>query len=162
MTTDLTQLLNEEQQLQFTRFDNESAWRLGSLIKLNAEKTEAKVAIDITLNGQRLFSYAMPGTTIDNQEWIKRKQNVVHRYQRSSWYMGQYYKAKGKSIEQASLVDSKLYAPYGGSFPLNIRGVGVVGSISVSGLPQYEDHLLLIKSISDFLTLEDSTNHEAN
>ena len=151
MITDLTQLLDQEKQLQFTHFDNESAWQLGSLIKRNAEKIDAKVAIDITLNSHRLFSYAMPSTSIDNQEWIKRKQNVVQRYQHSSWYMGQYYKAKGKSIEEASFVNGKDYTPFGGSFPLSIQGVGVIVSITVSGLPQYEDHLLLVDSIGEFI-----------
>ncbi|EKO3785117.1 heme-degrading domain-containing protein [Vibrio harveyi] len=151
MITDLDLLLAQEDRLQFTEFNPNIAWQLGNLIKQNAENKGASVAIDITLNGNCLFSYAMPGTSIDNQEWIARKRNVVVRYQHSSWYMGQYFKTKGKSIEEASLVDPKQFAPFGGSFPLSIRNVGVVGSISVSGLPQYEDHLLVIETLESFL-----------
>lgn len=156
LTKELQLQLDLEEQLQFTHFSNESAWQLGSLIKHTAEQANANIAIDITLNGQQLFGFAMQGSTIDNLAWIKRKQNVVHRYQHSSWYMGLYYKNKGKSIEQASLIDGKEYAPFGGSFPLSIRGVGVVGSITISGLPQYEDHLLLTKCIREFLELEEN------
>ncbi|GAM70573.1 hypothetical protein JCM19236_4265 [Vibrio sp. JCM 19236] len=151
MITDLNELLAQEQELTFEQFNADIAWQLGGIIKQKAEEKGAEVAIDITLNGHCLFSYAMANTTIDNQEWIARKRNVVTRYQHSSWYMGQYFKAKGKTIEQASFVDPKQYAPFGGSFPLIIKNVGVVGAISVSGLPQYEDHLLVVESIQAIL-----------
>ncbi|WP_391090155.1 heme-degrading domain-containing protein [Vibrio sp. NH-UV-68] len=154
MITDLNQLLLQEAELQFEVFNNQTAWELGSLIKSRAEAKQVNVAIEIVRNGHRLFSFAMPDTSRDNQRWIERKRNVVDRYEHSSWYMGQYYKAKGKTIDQASLVDAKEFAPYGGSFPLIIRGVGVVGSISVSGLPQYEDHKLVVDTITEFLAGE--------
>lgn len=154
MITDLNQLLAQEAELQFKAFNNQTAWELGCLIKSRAEAKQVNVAIEIVRNGHRLFSFAMPDTARDNQCWIERKRNVVDRYEHSSWYMGQYYKAKGKTIEQASLVDGKEFAPYGGSFPLIIRGVGVVGSISVSGLPQYEDHKLVVDTITEYLAGE--------
>ncbi len=151
MITDLQPLLAQEKELKFEQFDNNIAWQLGCLIKKNAEQAGVNVAIDITRNGHCLFRYAMPGTAPDNQKWIERKRNVVDRYLHSSWYMGQYYKLKGKTIAEASLVDPNQFAPYGGSFPLIIRGVGVVGSITVSGLPQYEDHQLVVDSIRQFI-----------
>lgn len=154
MITDLNQLLVQEAELQFEAFNNQTAWELGSLIKSRAEEKQVNVAIEIVRNGHRLFSFAMPDTSRDNQCWIERKRSVVDRYEHSSWYMGQYYKEKGKTIDQASLVDAKEFAPYGGSFPLIIRGVGVVGSISVSGLPQYEDHKLVVDTITEFLAGE--------
>lgn len=154
MITDLNQLLAQEAELQFEAFNNQTAWELGSLIKSRAEAKQVNVAIEIVRNGHRLFSFTMPDTARDNQCWIERKRNVVDRYEHSSWYMGQYYKAKGKTIDQASLVDAKEFAPYGGSFPLIIRGVGVVGSISVSGLPQYEDHKLVVDTITEYLAGE--------
>ena len=151
MTEILAALLEQEAQLQFEDFSHQTAWELGSAIKKEAEARRQNVAIDITLNGQVLFSYAMPLTTVDNLEWINRKKRVVHRYQHSSWYMGHYYRSKGKSIEESSLVDPKLYAPYGGSFPLTIRNVGVIGSITVSGLPQEQDHQLVVDVLARFL-----------
>lgn len=151
----LKQLLAEEQRLQFAHFSHQRAWELGCALKEAAESRNAHVAIDITLNNHSLFSFAMPGTTPDNQEWIRRKRNVVQRYQHSSWYMGNYYKAKESTIEKSSLVDPKEFAPYGGSFPLSVRLVGVVGAISVSGLPQQEDHRLIVDVLEDFLTADE-------
>ena len=147
----LQELLEQEKRLQFNQFDHQTAWTLGNAIKREAEARDCNVAIDITLNNQILFSYAMPGTTIDNQEWIRRKKNVVQRYQHSSWYMGNYYKAKGKSIDEGSLVDPREYAPFGGSFPLTINRAGVVGAVTVSGLPQQEDHQLVVDVLEQFL-----------
>ena len=146
----LKTVLEQEKRLQFSHFSHLLAWELGCSLKAAAEQRNANVAIDITFNSQCLFSYAMPETTTDNQEWIRRKRNVVQRYQHSSWYMGNYYKAKGKSIAEGSLVDAKEYAPFGGSFPLTVRNVGVVGAISVSGLPQKEDHQLIVDVLQDF------------
>jgi len=151
---DLQRLIAQEKELQFEKFDNETAWQLGCLIKQNAEAMSGKVAIEITRNNHRLFSYAMPDTTPDNLCWIERKSNVVQRYQHSSWYVGQYYKAKGKNIEEASLVDQKHFAPFGGGFPVCVQGVGVIGSITVSGLSQYEDHQLVVDSLRQYLATD--------
>ncbi len=151
MITDLKELLEQEQRLQFRQFDHQTAWELGSLLKRNAEQLGVAVAIDIRINGFNLFRYAMQGTSADNLAWIERKTNVVNRYGHSSWYMGQYYQAKGKTIEQSSLVKLEEFAPYGGSFPIRLHGCGVVGSITVSGLPQYEDHLLVTNTIAEYL-----------
>jgi len=44
-----------------------------------------------------------------------------------------------------------LFAAHGGAFPIRIRDVGVVGSISVSGLPQADDHAFVVEMIEAFL-----------
>ncbi|PJC85040.1 hypothetical protein CSW98_16810 [Vibrio sp. HA2012] len=150
----LDHLLQQEQRLQFLHFSHTRAWELGCALKKAAEQKEAKIAIDITMNSLCIFSYTMPGTRLDNVEWIRRKRNVVQRYQNSSWYVGNYYKAKGKSIAEASLVDPCEFAPFGGSFPLNIRNVGTIGAITVSGLSQAEDHQLIVDVLEEFLCNE--------
>lgn len=148
----LQELLEHETQLQFDSFSNQSAWEIGQALKQAAESRSVSVAIDVTLNGQCLFSYSMPGTSPDNQQWIRRKQNVVNRYHHSSMYIGEYYRSKGTSLAESSLVDPLEFADHGGCFPLIIKGCGVVGSISVSGLPQLEDHQLVVDVIHHYLS----------
>ena len=43
------------------------------------------------------------------------------------------------------------YAAHGGSFPIRVAGVGIVGAVTVSGLPQAQDHALVVEGLRDFL-----------
>ena len=68
--------------------------------------------------------------------------------------MGQLLKSKGKSIEEAYLISESLYAPHGGCFPVIVKDTGMIGTITVSGLSQEEDHKLVVRVMRDFLELE--------
>ena len=151
----LTQLLQEEDELQFNRFNEETAWKIGSqLVELAANESLA-VTIDITRGDHQLFHASMKGTSADNDEWVKRKVRLVYRFGHSSFYMGQLLKSKGKSIKEAYLLDESDYAPHGGCFPIIVKDTGVVGTITVSGLPQEEDHKLVVRAIREYLAKEE-------
>src|SRR5215510_1077781 len=150
----LKQLLQEEQELQFTNFNEETAWMLGSQLVEQARSKGLPVTIDITRGIHQLFHASLPGASPDNDEWVKRKVRVVYRFGHSSFYMGQLLKSKGKRIEDAYLVSESEYAPHGGCFPVILKGTGVIGTITVSGLPQEEDHKFVIQAIRDYLTEE--------
>lgn len=121
-----------------------------ALVQAAREQGKA-VTVDITRGGQQLFHFAMAGTSLDNGEWVKRKNRVVNRFGHSSYYMGISLKSAGKTIEEKYLLPESEYAPHGGAFPLIIKGVGVVGTITVSGLPQEEDHALVVSVLRQFL-----------
>ncbi len=155
MTNEYTELLQEllqqEEEIQFESFDNNMAFVAG-LALLEAARSKSKgVTIDIARNGQQLFHFAMPGTARDNDVWVQRKNNVVNRFGHSSYYMGIALKSKGQTIEEKYLISSSEFAAHGGAFPLIIRGVGVVGTITVSGLPQEEDHELVVTTLKTLL-----------
>ncbi len=147
----LKQLLREEGELQFKNFNEETAWQVGCHIVEQAIKGGLPVTIDITRGTHQLFHASLPGTSADNDEWVKRKVRLVYRFGHSSFYMGQVLKSKGKSIEEAYLLSESEYAPHGGCFPVIVKGTGMVGTITVSGLPQEEDHKLVVQSIRVFL-----------
>ena len=150
----LQSLSQQEDELQFTRFSNESALEIGLALLKAADAAGKAVTIDITRYGQQLFHYAMSGTNADNDEWIKRKTNIVRRFGHSSYYMGITLKQAGQTIEEKYLLSESEYAAHGGSFPLIIQGVGVVGTITVSGLPQAEDHELVVETLRQCLAKE--------
>ncbi len=150
----LEQLLQEELELQFTGFNEASAWQIGSQLVERSAREGLPVAIDITQGGRQLFHASLPGASADNDEWIKRKVRLVYRFGHSSFYMGQLLKSKGKSIEEAYLLPENLYAPHGGCFPIMIRDTGIIGTITISGLPQEDDHKLVVQAIRDYLRQE--------
>jgi uncharacterized protein (UPF0303 family) len=78
----------------------------------------------------------------------------VMRVGHSSFYIGQWLKSEGKRIEEALLLPESDYAPHGGCFPIIVKGTGLVGTITVSGLAQDEDHRLVVEAIHAYLQKE--------
>jgi uncharacterized protein (UPF0303 family) len=154
MDDTLKQLLQEEQELQFTSFNEAAAWKIGCQLVERAMREGLSITIDITRGEHQLFHAGMRGTSADNDEWIKRKVRLVNRFGHSSFYMGQLLKSKGKRLEEAYVLSEIDYAPHGGCFPIIVKGTGMVGTITVSGLPQEEDHKLVVQNIRDFLAQE--------
>lgn len=144
-------LLQQEETLQFKTFDNQVAWDLGVLLVEKAKAEHKCLTVDITLNGHQLFHHALKGTSPDNAEWIRRKMRVVNRFHMSSYRMGIKLKNDGVIFADKYGVDPKEYAPNGGCFPIIIKEVGYVGTITVSGLPQAEDHQLVVDVIGAYL-----------
>lgn len=147
----LAELLDQEKRLVFKKFDNEAAIALGLILVEMARAKSLPVVIDITKVGQQLFHVAMPGSSADNDEWVKRKVATVMRFGHSSYYMGRSCAAKGVVFTERYYLDPMRYAPQGGSFPIIIEGTGHVGTVTISGLPQAEDHALVVAALTRFL-----------
>jgi uncharacterized protein (UPF0303 family) len=147
----LPELLEQEERLQFTQFTNETAFAVGMALVLTAQTEQLAVTIDIVRHGHQLFHVALPGTTPDNDRWIQRKNRVVQHFGHSSYYVGVLTRSKGMTLAERSALDETLYAAHGGAFPIIIANVGVVGTITVSGLPQADDHALVVRVLEGFL-----------
>jgi len=140
----LALIATQEQQLQFASFDAERAWRLGTQLREAAAARGAALTLDIWLGAQQLFLSAMPGTSPDNAEWTRRKRNVVLRFHRSSYAVGLELTRRQTTLREKYGLEERDYAAHGGCFPLLLRGSGCLGTIAVSGLPQREDHELIV------------------
>jgi uncharacterized protein (UPF0303 family) len=151
MSEILDRLLAEEQDLQFTSFNDDTAWQIGCWLVEYAIKSALPITIDIRRGEQQLFHASRPGASADNDEWIKRKVRLVNRFGHSSYYLGQFLKSEGKTIEEKFLLPESEYAPHGGCFPILLKGTGIVGTITVSGLAQEQDHKVVVKAISHYL-----------
>ncbi|MGA8088376.1 MAG: heme-degrading domain-containing protein [Terracidiphilus sp.] len=147
LSEDLERIALQEKELTLPRFDAKTAWTLGSKLRATAAERNLAVVIDVRRFGQPLFYAAMEGTTPDNIEWVRRKSNVVARFHRSSYAVGLQEKQKGQSIYESQGLSLADYATHGGSFPLSVTGAGVVGSVTVSGLPMRQDHELVIEAL---------------
>ena len=138
--------------LYFDAFTNDTAWELGHALVAAASRDALAVTVDIRRGEQQLFHAALPGTAANNDIWIERKNRVVRRFGHSSYYVGRLL--EGSTIEEKFLLDGTLFAAHGGAFPVLVRDVGVVGTVTVSGLPQAEDHRLVVAGLRDFLGLQ--------
>ncbi|MER5545116.1 heme-degrading domain-containing protein [Streptomyces sp. NPDC002589] len=150
-TPSVEELEAQERRLVFRQFSHDDAWALGSLLVELARERQAPVAIDIHRAGQQLFHAALPGSTPDNDAWIARKRRVVERYGASSYLVGARFRAKGSTFEDSSRLDPGTYAAHGGSFPIRVENVGVIGAVTVSGLPQLQDHRFVVAALEQFL-----------
>jgi uncharacterized protein (UPF0303 family) len=151
---ELVPILNEQEtRLVLESFTHDDALSLGMLLVEMARERGAPVAIDVRSTSQQLFHYALPGSSADNDAWIDRKRRVVERYGASSFLVGTRFRARGTTFDQSSRLDLDLYAAHGGSFPLRVRGVGAapVGTVTVSGLAQEDDHALIVEALERFI-----------
>lgn len=147
---DLERVALQERELQLTHMDEQMAWELGSRLRTMAVERGLAIVVDVRRFGQPLFYTALKGTTPDNVEWVKRKSNTVARFHRSSYGVGLTMKLKNDSLEARGLPINE-YASHGGSFPLAVKGAGIVGSVTVSGLPQRSDHELVVEALCAIL-----------
>jgi uncharacterized protein (UPF0303 family) len=112
------------------------------------------VVIDIRSFARPLFLAALPGSSPDNVDWARRKGNVVTRYHRSSYAVGLELQVKGGTLESRYSLSAADYAAHGGAVPVAVRGTGVIGVATISGLPQREDHGAVVWAMSRLLGVE--------
>ncbi|CAG8553293.1 9478_t:CDS:1 [Paraglomus occultum] len=137
ISTFLSTILSEEQELQFAAFDSSNALELGLLIVKNAKQKGYPVVIQITINNFLLFHYAMFGTTPVDVETASSVGAIVSKYHHSSAYV---------NIN----VENGLS---GGGFPLTIKGT-VIGSIVVAGAVAKDDYELVVGTLKEYLGME--------
>jgi uncharacterized protein (UPF0303 family) len=152
LRSDIARIALQQSTLVLPAFSAEIAWQLGTLLHgLCLDRGHALI-IDIRRFGsphQQLFFAAVGDTPPDLERWVARKVNVVARLHRSSYEIG-----LGLQLEQKDFAarygfpnaDSD-FAPHGGSFPITVANAGIVGAVTLSGLPQREDHALVVEAL---------------
>ena len=148
---DIDLIIIQEVALHFTSFGEDDAWRLGSQMRAAAISRKLPLVIDIRCAGRRLFYTALPGTTPGNEGWVQRKINVVHLTHKSSYRVSRELALSGAALDHSQGLQAIDFAPHGGCFPIHIEGVGTVGTITVSGIPQRDDHGFVVQQICVFL-----------
>jgi uncharacterized protein (UPF0303 family) len=148
---ELDALLAQEEELQFPAFDHDTAWALGCAFVEAARRDGLGVTVDVRHGDQLVFHAALAGTSADNDAWIEGKVRVVRRFGRSSFAIGTECRLHGETLAERYLLDEAVYRAHGGAFPVIVRGTGPVGVVTVSGLPQAEDHRFVVETLRRFL-----------
>lgn len=137
----------QQSRLVLERFDEDDAWALGCALVEAGRSRGLPIAVDVRRRGQQLFHAALPGATADNAVWIERKIRVVELTGDASYLVGRRHAATGADFHALRGLRVADYATHGGCVPIRVRGVGVVATVTVSGLPQADDHALAVETI---------------
>lgn len=148
---ELEAVREREAALVFAHFNGEDAWRIGSRLVERARSAQKAVAIRISVNRRELFYFAFDGTSPDNGNWVRRKENLVYYTGKSSYQIKLYLDMKKDTAAGKYGLDPADYAASGGSVPIVLNGTGAVGAITVSGMSQAEDHAFVVSAMEEYL-----------
>jgi uncharacterized protein (UPF0303 family) len=142
----VAELEAEFAQLHLAAFDHDAALALGEDLIQRSRDKGWPMAVSVKLGDHEVFHVALPGATPINDNWLRRKRNLVEHTREPSFLVGQRLAAQGKTLDDLGLSEVD-YAPHGGGYPLIVDGV-MVGSVIVSGVPQQDDHALVVEALT--------------
>lgn len=149
---DIALVKKQEQELVLAEFDEKVAFKLGSAIRDRALAEGLSLVVDIRTWDRQMFFAATAGTSADNAEWVRRKINSVRRFQRASYRLV-LERGEGPFSVQSG-ADPADYVIAGGGFPIRVKGAGIIGCLTISGLPGRSDHGVAVAALCDHLGLD--------
>lgn len=149
----LAEIAVQQESLRFARFSDQDAWELGVLAVNTARARNLAITIDIRKGDHQVFHSALPGTSPNNAAWIERKINTTRRFGRSSLEVRLNLEAEGAVVGPEIGLDPITFVAGGGCVPLVVQDVGAIGTMTVSGLSDIEDHTFVVEVLSSFLAV---------
>lgn len=131
--------------LVFPTFTEETALALGQILLDMARADALPVVINIRTANRCLFHAALPGSQPLNDLWAARKSATALLFGEPSFAVGLRHREKGESLGKHGL-DPAHYADHGGAVPV-YTSAGIAAVATVSGLPQADDHALVIRAL---------------
>jgi uncharacterized protein (UPF0303 family) len=152
--SDIRKIAEQEATLVLESFDEAVAFKLGSALRERALKDRLPICIDIRTFDRPLFYAALPGSNASNPDWARRKFNALTRWLKSTYRLSLEKKHVDGIVDPREGLAGEDYVLAGGAFPLRVKNAGVVGAIIVSGLPQREDHAVVVDTLCDHLGID--------
>lgn len=152
---DIALVKKQEQELVLPSFDEAVAFGLGTSIYQRALAEGLGLVVDIRSWDRQMFFAATAGTTADNAEWVRRKINTVRRFQRASYRM---VLERGGDAVFPEIINAPAsdFVVAGGGFPIRVKGAGIIGALTISGLPGRRDHGVAVDALCEHLGLDTS------
>jgi len=154
VASDIARIAKQEKRLAFSAFDEATAFTIGSALRERALAENFPVVIQISVWDRLLFYAALPGSSNSNFDWVRRKINVVKMFQKSTYRMVLEQDSPDRAFRTGHGLPVTDYVLAGGGFPVMIKGVGAVGAFGVSGLPEREDHGIIVDALCDHLGID--------
>ena len=147
----IDELEAQERDLVLPRADLGALHELGQQMSAAAAERGLRVLIQIRSGGRLVYVAALPGSTASNDQWAERKANVAQHFEQSSMLVRRIHERDGVDMHTRHTLSPERFQAHGGAFPLRAAGVGVIGTVVVSGLPQIEDHAFVVEQLAAFL-----------
>jgi len=151
---DLARLKEQEARLVFDRFDEAEAFALGTRLRDLALDRGLPIVVEVAALDRPLFYAALSGSTAANREWARRKINSVRFYHKSTYRMFLEQGGRERIFPADFGHDARDFAIAGGAFPVRVAGMGAVAVVAVSGLPQRDDHNLVVEALAGYLDVD--------
>ena len=147
----IAELEDQERRLLLPQADLAALFSLGSRMAAAASERGLPVVIQIRSGGRLVFVAALPGSVASNDEWAPRKARVAQHFEQSSLLVRRLHERDRVDIHSRHGLSPERFRAHGGAVPLRVAGVGVIGTVVVSGLPQLEDHAFVVEQLEAFL-----------
>ena len=154
MEKDLEQIAEQERLLQFSQFGANTAWAVGCVLREEATRRGKAMTFEVQVAGRVLFLACTEGGSPGQADWVRRKRNTVMRFGRSSYAVGLQLQLEGQTLEARHGLSLTDFAAHGGGFPIVLTGTGMVGSVIASGLPQREDHAMVVRVLAQIVGVD--------
>ena len=141
----------QERRLVLPAADLATLYALGRRMADAALERALPILIQIRFGSRLVFVASMPGSTASNDDWAERKARLAAWFEQSSLRVGTVSRRDGQDVHARHALPVERFAAHGGAFPLRVAGVGVVGTVVVSGLPQLDDHAFVVEMLEAHL-----------
>ena len=141
----------EAQTLELESLSHKDAIEIGEIAMDIGFQRGLAIAVEIRLKEWIVFHASLPGSTTESDLWIARKARVVLATGNSTMYERVLAEEQGIDWYAVNGFSEETHAIHGGGLPLNVKGMGCVGMMLISGLPQVQDHLLGVDVLTEFL-----------
>jgi uncharacterized protein (UPF0303 family) len=141
---------------EVSSFDNNLALEMGLKIIEIAKKEDKLIAVSIDRLNHNIFKFVSEGLPADKHDWLRRKANVVARFEESSLSVKNDLANGNMTLEETFGLSEKDYVAKGGSIPIKVVNAGMVAIVTVSGLSDIEDHDLIVEALIPYVQSDSS------
>jgi len=145
------ELARESATLVLPSLTQSEALELGEIATEIGRGRSLPIAVEVRLKDWTVYHASLPGSSPENDHWIARKARVVLATRHSTMLERVLAEEQGVDWYQSMNLPEETHAIHGGGLALNVKGLGFVGILLISGLPQVEDHLLGVEVIAEYL-----------
>lgn len=142
-------LEQQENDLIFDSFDRKDALRLGTMLAETISSFDQPLTVRVFIGDIIAYQYAMEGDEESRFSWTYRKYQLVKATGHASMHAKVRMLLLGELKDLAAQPD--VYGFGCGAFPIRVKGKGIIGAVAVSGLPDPDDHPIVVHAMEKML-----------